>query len=56
MKDEIGKSENNILKALNYGSENPLSDDHNGPSAEIASEGEKTISVSPWTRLGPGEQ
>ena len=55
-KDEIGKSENNILKALNSRSKNSLSDDHNGPSAEIASDGQKTIAVAPWTRLGPGEQ
>ena len=43
--DDIRRSENNILNALNSLSENPLVDDHNGPSAELTSDGETTISV-----------
>ena len=45
MKNEIRKSENNILKTLNSLSKNPLRDDRNSPNAEITSDGEKTISV-----------
>ena len=46
-KDEIRKSANNILKALNSLSENSLGDEYKGPSAEITSGGENTISVQP---------
>ena len=45
MKDEVRKSENNILKALNVLSENPLRNDPNRPSAEITSDGKNTNSV-----------
>ena len=47
MKDEIRISENNILKGLFSLSKNSLRDDHYGPSAEIASDCEYTISVQP---------
>ena len=45
MKDQIRKSENNILKTLNSLSENPLDDNRNGPSADITSDGKNTNSV-----------
>ena len=45
MNDEIRKSENIILKALNALSMNPLRDDRNSPSADITSDGENTIPV-----------
>ena len=47
MKDEIRNSENNILKPLISLSKNSLRDDHNGPSAEIASGCEYTILAQP---------
>ena len=47
MKDEIGKSDNIILKALISLSENSLRNDHSGPSTEITPGGENTISVQP---------
>ena len=50
------KSENNILKALSSLSVNSLRDDHNGPSAEITSDGENRISVQPASHGQDSEQ
>ena len=47
MKDEIKKSENNILKALKSLLEDPLRNHSNDLSAEKTPAGENTISVQP---------
>ena len=45
MKNEIRKSGHILLKALTSQSKNSLRIDHNGPVAEITSDGAKTILV-----------